>query len=157
MIEEYPRYLTQDFSWNAEDGHFVFTLHSDILPHDWLMQLNQTVGYECVEDSTTAKFHLPQISVIVHCRCKQGLPTGNLFASFESGNRLTVYWPGITRIFVRVRIMETATLDNIISMLQDDIESGHSKSDVEDPETNQSFRPWSDEEDSEPDTLGDED
>jgi hypothetical protein len=53
--------------------------------------------------------------------------------------------------------MESTNLDSMMIMLQDDIESGHSRSDVENPETNQSFRPWSDEEISETDTLGDED
>ena len=52
--------------------------------------------------------------------------------------------------------MQSITQDSMLNMLRDDIESGHSRSDVENPETNQSFRPWSDEEDSETDTLGDE-
>jgi hypothetical protein len=156
MPNEIFQYLAQDFAWNAEDGHFLLTLHSDSLPHEFLLALNQTVEYECVQGITTATFHLPQFSAVVHCKCKQGHPTGNLAANFEVGNRLTVHWPGATRIFARVRIMDAATPDNMISMLLDDIESGHSRSDVESPETNQSFRPWSDEEDSETDTLGDE-
>ena len=156
MTELDFQYLAQDFAWNAEDSHFILSLHSDTLPHDWLLPLNQTVAYVCVEGIATATFQLPHISALVHCKCKQGHPTGDISASFESGNRLTVHWPGVTRIFARVRIMQSITQDSMLNMLRDDIESGHSRSDVESPETNQSFRPWSDEEDSETDTLGDE-
>ena len=61
---------------------------------------------------------------------------------------LRIFWDGVTRIFARIRIMQ-APLEGLRDMLTDDIENGHSVSDVEDPDQNQSFRPWSDEEDSE--------
>ncbi len=59
-----------------------------------------------------------------------------------------MHWPGVTRAFVRLRIMATTAPDTMIAMLRDEIDGGHSKSDVENFETNQSFCPWSDEEDS---------
>ena len=152
MGEETLAYLTQDLSWNAEDSTFALELHSDVLPHDSLHLLNQSVRYERDGDAVMSIFSLPQMTAIIHCRCKRGNPSGEIAARFERGDRLSVHWPGVTRAFVRVRIMAKTAPDNMIIMLRDDIEGGHSTSDVENPETNQSFRPWSDEEDSEADT-----
>ncbi len=155
MGEEIIAYLTQDLSWNAEDHIFSLDLHSDVLPHDSVHPLNQSVRYESDGDAVMSIFSLPQISAIIHFRCKRGNPTGDIAARFESGDHLSVHWPGVTRAFVRVRIMAATAPDTMIAMLRDDIEGGHSTSDVEHPETNQSFRPWSDEEDSGADTPGD--
>ena len=152
MVEEIPAYLTQDFSWNAEDSIFALELHSDVLPHDSFHPLNQSVRYERDGTAVISIFSLPQITAIIHCKYKRGNPIGDIAIRFESGDHLSVHWPGVSRAFVRVRIMATTSPDNMISMLRDDIESGHSTSDVEHPETNQSFRPWSDEEDSEAET-----
>ena len=152
MAEESLAYLTQDLSWNAEDNTFDLELHSDVLPSDTIHPLNQSVRYERDGDAVVSIFFLPQFTAIVHCKCKQGHPTGDITTRFESGDHLSVHWPGVTRAFIRVRIMATTAPDNMIAMLRDDIEGGHSTSDVEHPESNQSFRPWSDEEDSETDT-----
>ena len=94
------------------------------------------------------------MSGLVHCRCMQGSPVQRVRVEFENGTQLIVHWPGVTRIFARVRIIESTEPDNMMAMLRDDIEGGHSVSDVENPEENQSRRPWSDEEDSETETLG---
>jgi hypothetical protein len=152
MSEEDLTYLTQDLSWNSEDSLFVLELHSNVLPHDSVQTLNQSVRYEHDGDAVISIFFLPQITAIVHCKCKQGRPTADLAVAFDRGDRLSVHWPGVTRTFVRIRIMATTSPNTMIAMLRDDIESMHSMSDVEHPETNQSFRPWSDEEDSEADT-----
>ena len=98
-------------------------------------------------------FHSNQISVLVHLKCKQGNPVQSVSARFESSTRLSVLWPGVTRIFARVRIIETTNPDDMMAMLRDDIEGGHSVSDVENPEENQSRRPWSDDETSDADSA----
>ena len=101
--------------------------------------------------SITACAHQSDISVVIHCTCKQGQTTDEMEARFDSQTALHIAWQGATRIFVRIRIME-ATLQGLMRMLVDDIESGHSVSDVEEPERNHCSRPWSDDEDSELDT-----
>jgi hypothetical protein len=42
--------------------------------------------------------------------------------------------------------MDLTLPETMIEMLQDCIRNGHSMSDVEEPERNQSFRPWSESE-----------
>ena len=148
-------YLTQDFSWNADDSRFILTMHSGILPLDLIPELNQAVRYEEVQNGTLAIFQHPRISALVLCRCKAGHPTEGIAARFEDATRLLLTWPGVLRAFVRVRIMETTTPENMMDMLRDDIEGRYSLSDVENADQNQSFRPWSDEEDSETETVGD--
>ena len=147
-------YLTQDFSWNAHDDRFLLTLHSEILPSDLVQQLNQSVQYEDIRNGTIAIFQHQQLSAIVFCRCKAGHPTGGLAARFEDASRLLLTWPGVLRAFVRVRIMESTTAENMTVMLLDDLEGGHSLSDVDDPEQDQSFRPWSDDEESDSGAAG---
>jgi hypothetical protein len=152
-MEEDLTYLTQDFSWNSEDNIFSLELHSNVLHTNFIQTLNQSVRYEDEDgNAVIAIFSIPQITAIVHCKCKQGCPTSEVAATFASGDRLTLHWPGVTRAFVRVRIMATTATDTMIAMLRDDIQGMHSLSDVEHPETNQSSQPWSDEEDSEADT-----
>ena len=85
--------------------------------------------------------------------CKQGDPSHPLDISLESTANIVLIWPGVTRVFARVRIMEATTAEELKYMVIDDIESRHGTSDVEHPESNQSFRPWSDEEDSETDAA----
>ena len=149
MFEESLAYLTQDLSWNAEDSIFALELHSAVLLPDSVESLNQTVKYENDGDAVISIFCIPQITALIHCKCKRGTPTGDVVVRFEDSNHIAVHWPGVTRVFVRVRIMATTPPDNMITMLLDDIEGGHSTSDVDQPEKNQSFRPWSDDEDSE--------
>ena len=70
-------YLTQDFSWNAGDGQYDLTLHSDVFPQNWICPLMQSVRYEKDGGEVmVATFCIPQISMILHCKCKQGSPTG---------------------------------------------------------------------------------
>ncbi len=147
------RYLTQDFSWNAEDGRFPLALHTDIFPLELLSPLNQSAQYEYDGPTVIAILSIPQFSVLVHCKCKQGDPSQPLDISLENTAKIVLIWPGVTRVFARVRIMEATTAEELKYMVIDDIESRHGTSDVEQPESNQSFRPWSDEEDSETDTT----
>ena len=149
------QYLTQDFSLNAHDGQYDLKLHSDILQH-LVGPLMASVRYEKDSEKIIAIFCIPQISMILHCKYKQGHPTSDLEIGIKEAARIQIHWPGVSRIFVRVRIMEFTAIETMLSMLRDDIESGHSKSDTECPEANQSSRPWSDEDDSETETLGDE-
>jgi hypothetical protein len=152
MTEELG-YLSQDFSWNAQDGRFPLTLHSDIFPLELLSALNQSAQYEYYGKTVIAILSVPQISALFHCECKQGEPAHNLDMSLESTAEIVLIWPGVTRIFARVRIMKATTAEELKHMVIDDIESRHGTSDVELLESNQSFRPWSDEEDSETDTA----
>ena len=146
-------YLTQNFSWNAEDGRFPLTLHSEVFQNEWLGPLNNSAHYEYDGEIVISVLSIPQLSVIVHCKCKQGHATHNLSIRLENASGIVLTWPGVTRLFARIRIMEATTAEQLKYMVVDDIESGHSKSDVEHPDTNQTFRPWSDEEDSETDTA----
>ncbi len=84
---------------------------------------------------------VPQVSIVLHCKCKLGCPTGELKVDIEPAARIKVHWPGVSRIFVRVQIMESTPTETMLHMLQDDIESGHSKSDTDRPEANQSTLP----------------
>ncbi len=77
-------------------------------------------------------------------------------AEFESPTRLSVRWPGVTRIFARVRIAAPTDTESMTSQLRSDIEEGYSVSDIEKPDENQSRRPLSDGEDSETETLSGE-
>ena len=63
----------------------------------------------------------------------------------------------MTLIFARVRVIRLTNPDTMISILEEDIEDGHSVNDVEKPEENQLHRLWSDEEDLEAITLDDRD
>jgi hypothetical protein len=141
------QYLAQDFSWNDDTCVFELNFHSDMIPAAILGPTNSSIRFEPFNNGVIAIFQQPQLSAVVHCRCKVGHPVGELGVRFESGTRLVVHWPGVTRIFARVRIMELAP-ENLIDSLQDCILSGHSVSDVDNPEQNSSFRPWSDDEDS---------
>jgi hypothetical protein len=140
-------YLAQDFSWNDANGAFVLNLHSEVIPAAMIDTINASIRYEPFSNGVLAIFQQLELSAVVHCRCKLGDPVGDPTVRFEGGTRLAVHWPGVARIFVRVRIMDL-TIDNLIESLQDCILSGHSVSDVEDPDQNQSFRPWSEDEDS---------
>jgi hypothetical protein len=156
MSGEDFRYLTQDFCWNAHDSRFELQLHSNVFFPDAIDALGEA-RYDLDGEAKWAIFHGPQMSAIVHCTCKEGNPNQQITVQFESETSLCIRWPGVTRIFARVRIMESSDNDdNMVAMLQDDIEGGHSVSDVENPHQNQSRRPWSDEEDSETDTLNEE-
>ena len=150
-------YLTQDFAWNADNGQFDLALHSDMLPLHLAAPLMQSLRYEQNgENIMVAILSIPQITMILHCKCKKGSPEGGLVVAIETAARIKLHWPGVSRVFVRVRIMESTAAETMLMMLQDDIEGGHSKSDTESPEANQSSRPWSDEEDSDNETDGDE-
>ena len=153
MGEEEFRYLTQDFSWNAVDSRFILPLHSDVFSPASVPESFADVQYQSDGNAEVAIFQSPQMSALAHFKCKQGSPLQQIRVKFEGGTRLSVQWAGVTRIFARVRIMESTDPDNMLAMLRDDIEGEHSLSDVENPEENQSRRPWSDEEDSETETL----
>ncbi len=140
-------YLAQDFSWNQENSVFTLNLHSELISATMLDPMNGSIRYEPYCNGVLAIFQQPQLSAVVHCRCKMGEPVGDLVVRFEGGATLLVQWPGVTRIFVRVRIMGVAP-ENLIEMLRDCIFSGHSVSDSENPDQNQSFRPWSEDENS---------
>lgn len=157
MTDRDFRYLTQDFSWNSIDSRFILPLHSDVFFPDSVPESFSDVKYEHDGDAEIAIFQDPQISALIYVKSKQGSPLQDVKVRFENGSRLSVHWPGVTRIFARVRILESTDPDNMIVMLRDDIEGGYSMSDVETPEENQSRRPWSDEEDSETNTLDEED
>ncbi len=150
-------YLTQDFAWNADDGQYDLTMHSDMLPLHLAAPLMQSLRYEQDgENVMVAILSIPQITMILHCKCKQGSPAGELVVAIETAARIKLHWPGVSRVFVRVRIMESTAAETMLLMLLDDVEGGHSKSDTESPDVNQSSRPWSDQEDSDTETLGDE-
>jgi hypothetical protein len=140
------RYLAEDLSWNDESSMFALNLHSDVIPAELIDSLNESIRYELFNNGVIAVFQQPQLSAIIYCRCKVGDPVGELAVRFDSGARLEVQWPGVNRIFVRVRIMDLTLPETMIEMLQDCIRNGHSMSDVEEPERNQSFRPWSESE-----------
>ena len=158
MTDTLPRYLAQDISLNG-DSHFHLLLHSCLMQDEVIHDLSARITYDRTDLVTTAKAFLetPQLSTIIHCTCKLGIPNGDLEVRFLAGDNIHVHWNGVRRIFVRVRMIESTTLAVLTAMLQDDIDSGHSISDIENPEQNQSFRPWSDQDDSETDTLDEDD
>jgi hypothetical protein len=115
-------YLTQDFSWNADDGHYDLVLHSEVLLQQLIGPLMQSARYEKDGDKVmVAIFCIPQISMILHCKCKQGSPTGSLDIIIKEARRIDLIWPGVSRIFVRVRIMESTTTETMLNMLRDPI------------------------------------
>ncbi len=150
------RYVAQDVHCNGMD-QFVISLHSNILPPDSIAAINDSLTYETISTGVVAAAQetttTPSIAALVHCTCKHGEPEDSINVSFQGGTSLLISWTGARRIFVRVRIMELTTVNVLMDMLRDDIQSGHSVSDVENPDSNQSFRPWSDQDDSETDTL----
>jgi hypothetical protein len=150
-----PMYLAQDNLSNAA-GNFTITLQSCLLRQDWVSDINQGLNNERIGAGVAAVYQNTitdsGYAVIIHCTCKLGIPQGDLTLHFESVTNLRISWPGVSRIFIRTRIMENTTLDVLMDMLRDDIRSRHSVSDVENPEMDQSFRPWSDQDDSETDT-----
>lgn len=145
MSDEDFRCLTQDFCWNAHDSRFVLPLHSDVFYANAI-----EVKHELDGDARLAIFQGPELSAVVYCTYKEGIPSKQFTARFESATSLYIDWPGVTRIFARVRIIESTENANMVAILHDDIEGGHS--DVEDPHLDQSRNPWSDQEDSETDT-----
>ena len=155
-----PQYLAEDFLCNGEN-EFNATLHTDLLDSEIFTEINESFRIETDDFGVFAMAQTanrdPAIAVVVHCKCKMGdggvEPERAIDIRFSSGTRLHVTWPGVRRLFVRVRIMETATPAVLMDMVHDDIQSGHSVSDVENPETDQSVRPWSDGDDSETDTI----
>jgi hypothetical protein len=149
------RYLAQDFSWTSHCSRFRLTLHSNLVSSDSFVEFNKSVHYEPAWNGILAIFQVPQFSALVFCRSKDGQPTALVDVQFESSMHLTVIWPGVSRAFFRVRIIEDMAGESVATLLSDDIESGHSLSDVENPEQNQSFRPWSDDDVSETDTTED--
>ena len=150
------RYLAQDIVCNGKN-QFNVILQSNMLPAEIIQEINDSMRIEVFETGVIARTQNiniePSIAVLVYCKCKLGAPEDNLRVQFENATSLQISWPGVTRVFVRVRMMETTTLEILTKMLLDDIRSQHSVSDVENPEIDQSFRPWSDEDDSETDTL----
>ena len=148
-------YLAQDNLSNTADI-FAVTMQSFILHQDWIAEINENLRYERIGGGVAALYQNtatdPGYAVLVHCTCKLGIPQGDPTVAFESVTSLRISWPGVRRIFIRTRIMENTTLDILMDMSRDDIGSRHSVSDVENPETDQSFRPWSDQDDSETDT-----
>ena len=147
------QYLAQDFSWNSRDSDFILPLHYSAFRPGSIENINRKVQYQKDGDSWIAIFQHQSLSALVHCKCKKGTPTQDLAVRFESETSVRVQWPDVTRLFARVRLMDTDDLDNFQNMLQDDIEGGYSLSDVDRPEENQSRRPWSDEDDSETETV----
>ena len=107
------------------------------------------ISLSCISSRLRLK---PNLQAIVLCTCKQGLPTGDTAASLTAETALS-YWPGVTGTFAHHGDNQSEIM---MDVLRDDIESGHSKSDVENPETNLrlSFCLWSDREDLETQTLG---
>ena len=150
------RYLAQDILCNGQD-QFNMMLQSDMLPAQIVQDVNDSMRIEVVETGVLASTQNvdvePSVAVLVHCKCKLGEPSDSLRVHFENSTSLQILWPGVRRIFVRVRIMETTTVEILTDMLLDDIRSRHSISDVENPDIDQSFRPWSDQDDSETDTV----
>ena len=145
-------YLATDFMWNAE-SEFRLNFHNQIIPENIVLGFNQHLQYRGYAGFVMASAQHTGYSLIVHCKPKRGSPTADMPQLRINGTELHISWPGVTRIFVRVRIMEATTLDDLTAILMDDIGSGHSVSDVDDPDRNQSFKPWSDEEDSYTDTV----
>ena len=152
------RYVAQDVHCSGMD-QFVLSLHSNIVAPDLIPVLNGSLRYETMYSGVVAVAQemntTPSIAVLVHCKCKHGEPEEHIKICFQSGATLLVSWTGARRVFFRVRIMESTTIDVLMDMLRDDIQSGYSVSDVENPDSNYSFRPWSDQDDSETDTLND--
>jgi hypothetical protein len=148
------RYIAQDTNLNGS-GYFLLSLHWDILSSTNLHTFNLSVRYEDFEGGIAAKYYVssPQLAAIIHCKSKIGSPQILPKLRFLYGGRMEVSWPQVSRIFVRIRIMEYTSLEVLSSILLDDIQSGHSLSDIDEPERNQTIRPWSDEEDSESETL----
>ena len=140
------QYLAQDFSWNSRDNFFQLLLHQNILATEVLDAINQSFGYNVRGNLAEASTEIANFSIIVLCRCKKGRPEGIFSVRLERGDKILVEWPGVSRMFVRVRIMESVSLNGLKSMLIDDMESQYSVSDSEIAEENQSFRPWSDDE-----------
>ena len=142
------QYLSQDISWNG-NGEYHLTLDASFLSEEIAIGLNEHWEYVSAETMSVATAQHSNISTIIHCSCKQGSPADSMRLRICSGGVVHITWPGVTRIFVRIRIMEAIPLQTMRNILIDDIESGHSVSDVEAPDANQSFRPWSDQDDSE--------
>ena len=153
------RYLAQDFLCNGLD-QFIITVQSRILPIEAITDVNASLRYESFDNGVLATARIenssPAIAVVIHFKPKIGEASENIDAIFLDQNRFQIAWKGIRRLFVRVRIMETTTVEALTQMLRDDIQSGHSISDIEDPDIDHSFRPWSDQDDSETDTIDDE-
>jgi hypothetical protein len=141
------RYIAQDFVCNA-DGEFDLTLYMAILSDDVIQHLNSQLQYGETQNSVTVSAHHPDFSLITHFKVKGGSPTDGMTMFINSGTLLHISWPGVTRMFARIRIMENTSLEILSDMLADDIQNGNSISDVDEPERNQSFRPWSDDEES---------
>ena len=154
MNDGSQRYLAQDNIWNG-NGEFTLVVDLNFVASGDLHDLNKNMQYERVsnEITGTTRISTPEISAIIHCKCKKGIPSDNVQIIFSNCNTLHVIWPGVTRIFVCIRIMEAICPNVLYNMLMDDLDSGHSLSDVEMPERNQSYRPWSDDDDSETDTV----
>ena len=147
-VNENEEYITQDMSWNSANSIFDLVLHTSLLSERQTEHINGQLSYDSKDNAEIASAEVADTSVIIHCKCKKGAPTGRIGVRFESGASLRVTWPGVSRIFVRIRIMHDTPLTTMMDMLEDDIENRHSVSDVEYPDQDQSFRPWSDEEDS---------
>jgi hypothetical protein len=147
VFKESDRYVAQDFSWNSRNGDFQLRLCQDILNGDVLHEVNRNLQFNVAGSKAMASVQTAQLSVIIHCKSKKGKPTRNFSVNFHDGSDLRVHWEGVTRLFVRVRIMESISIDGLRSILIDDIGNRHSVSDVEDGDENHSRRPWSDDED----------
>jgi hypothetical protein len=148
IFKESDRYVAQDFSWNSRDGNFRLNLCQNIFNGHAISEVNQHLLLNVAGANAMASLQTPQLSVIIHCKCKKGKPTRNFSVRFHDGIHLTVQWEGVTRLFARVRIMESVTMEGLRNILADDIENRHSISDVdEDADDNHCFRPWSDDED----------
>jgi hypothetical protein len=147
--QDSDQYITQDMNWNSVNSVFDLVLHTQILSDSNVNDINRLFSFESSGNAEIGTAQTADKCVIVHCKCKEGLPTDRIDLRFDSGTALRVAWPGVTRVYVRIRIMSSTSLPTMMDMLEDDIENRYSVSDVEYPEQNQSFRPWSDDDDSE--------
>ena len=148
-----PNYLAQDFLLNGND-HFKITLHSSIIPKDSVGDLNASMTYETFREGVlaTAKVHLNDVvhPILIYIKCKIGsVSTYFPYIEFIDGSCIQLAWAGAKRVFLRIRYVESALIDDVKTMLLDDLSNRYSVSDVENSDYDQSFRPWSDEDNSE--------
>ena len=138
-------YLAQDNMSNAADL-FAVTLQSGILQPEIIPEINSSLRYEAVGNGVAALCHnasrAPDVAVLIHCTCKLGEVRGDLEVMFDSATNILISesWPGVSRVFTRIRIMESTTVDVLMNMLQDDIRSRDSVRDVENPRGGQDGR-----------------
>jgi hypothetical protein len=146
------KYIARDFMWNGSD-FFVLNLGVSVCDDDRVLEtLNERTEFLELLGGQAAICHDPStnIAAIVHCRIKVGIPQGDIRVFFENASTIKLEWPGVRRVFVRFRVLAPVTKQHMLDVLHDDIASHHSESDVELPDRNQTFHPWSDDESSVP-------